>query len=299
MHSLDDYQQQTVLTDDEFALTFRATDKARQRDVVVTVFHDSLCQDARFRAALRRDAPLLLSLRHFHIVATHDWGESNGQMFLVTEVPEGLALSDSNNLVDGLEWDQITDVAWQLTSAVQHAHNLGLTHGNLSPKSVFVTPQIRVQVADFGVQSWKAAVIDKPADAATLRDADTHQLAPLFRRLMEFQPQNNNGSLLEGFRQLISKIETTGGNLSARDIQRRLGQLLLKDSDDEIEMIDQRSGISGSGRSLVDELFEPPIDEPVFDPSPVRPAKPTIWLEIICLVALTCLLILGIWLATR
>lgn len=265
--------------------------------VRVTVFSQALCDNSQFRAALRYHAPILLGIHHFHILATLQWGEVDGRMFLVSEVPEGAPLG--NHQLRDLEWDQIIDIAWQMTSAVQHAHNLGLAHGDLTVNRVFVSPQIRAQVEGFGLGQWQRDAEDHVlTDAFALQRRDIQQLAVMLGGLTPLAAEQDQPALQE-YRSLVDQLQKTPETLTARDVQRQLGQLLLQDTEDEIEMIDQRSGISHTGRSLVDELFEPPYEPSMSeDPSTSQLTGPSIWLEILCLVALAVLLIAGIWLAS-
>ena len=39
----------------------------------------------------------------------------------------------------------------QLCSAVQYAHNQGVTHGNLKPSNIFVAADGRILLSDFGI----------------------------------------------------------------------------------------------------------------------------------------------------
>lgn len=292
MLSLDDYQPLRSLRSDADRDCYLATGPDQQ-PVRVTVFSESLSDSPQFRAAVRHDVPTLCSVRHFHLLQTLDWGESDGRLFVIAEAPEGDALSDRQ--LPPLEWDQIVDIAWQITSAVQHAHNQGLTHGQLTPDCIYVSPQIRAQVSDFALAAWQEAVTEISCDTLVRRQQDIRQLTEILNGLLALGTDDD--AELADYRQLLDDIATATESLTARDIQRRLGQLLLQDSADEIEMIDQRAGISHAGRSLVDELFEPPYT-PDPGPPPRSLSAASAWIEILCLVALAALLILGIWLAS-
>jgi len=295
MNTLDAYQLPPDILKDARTTCCEATGPDAT-PVRVTVFSQALSDNPQFRAALRYHAPILLGIHHFHILATLLWGEADGRMYLVSETPEGAPLG--NGQLRDLEWDQIIDIAWQITSAVQHAHNLGLAHGDLTEDRVFVSPQIRAQVEGFGLGQWLQEAEERTGtDAFALQRRDMQQLAVMLAGLTQLaareQPQ------LQEYRNLVQQLQEAPERHTARDVQRQLGQLLLQDTQDEIEMIDQRSGISHTGRSLVDELFEPPYEPSISeDPSTSQLTGPSIWLEILCLVALAALLIVGIWLAS-
>lgn len=296
MNTLDAYQLPPDIFEDAETTCCRVSGPDNT-PVRVTLFSQALSDNPEFRAALRHHAPLLLSIRHFHILRTLQWGEADGRMFLISETPEGSPLCE--NLLADLDWDQIIDLAWQITSAVQHAHNLGLPHGHLTGDRIFVSPEIRVQVDGFGLGQWRQTPAAESVDAYVLQQQDMSQLADVLAGLTRLAADRQQPPLLQ-FQSLVEQLQAAPEQHTARDIQRRLGQQLLQETEDEIEMIDQRAGISHTGRSLVDELFEPPYEHATLEESTASQLTgPSIWLEILCLVALAALLITGIFLASR
>ena len=184
-------------------------------------------------------------------------------MFYATELPNGDSLSDRLVANQTFSWDEFTDIGWQVASALQHAHNLGVTHGRLTTSSVIVSDELRVQVAGFGLYRWiAAATSDDTADDAVTNPA--HQDLVDFGELLDSMLKSVNpeteaaadfGQVTE-LRNLINDLRDPPLDFTARDVQGRLGNILLRVAGDSIKMIDHRKGQGLSRRSIVDELFD-------------------------------------------
>lgn len=133
---------------------YKAFDPELQRHVAVKVSKpiasetqtDELLEEAR-RAA---------KLKHPHIVAVHDVGRHDGQLFFVTELVEGQNLADliARGRVKSSEAKRIVSA---LADALQFAHDQGFLHRDIKPANILLDHQGHVLVTDFGI----ATTIDK------------------------------------------------------------------------------------------------------------------------------------------
>ena len=71
----------------------------RHRDVAVKIMRADLARDETFIFRFQREARLAAGLSHPNVVAVHDFGEDEGDMFLVMEYVEGPTLRE--RLADG------------------------------------------------------------------------------------------------------------------------------------------------------------------------------------------------------
>lgn len=106
---------------------------------------------------LQREAQAMARLSHPHVVAVHDVGEINGQIFIAMELIDGTTLR---------EWLQDARRGWRevlraMTSAGQGlvaAHESGLVHRDFKLDNVLRSREGRVLVTDFGLARplWSA-----------------------------------------------------------------------------------------------------------------------------------------------
>ena len=222
-----------------------------------------LSASTSFRAAFRKDQSVLANVQHDGILQLLDSGDDDGQLFYLTEFPDGTPLAARLDAGESFANDELTDIGWQIASAIQYAHNLGIAHGHLTLKSVLVADPLRIRIAGFGLYRWMAAAEGNATEP--WNDLATRDLIAIGNILKALAPaggeRNDSGDegLLDSELQaLITELTSPQPSLTARDVQGRLGNLLLRVAGDSIQMVDDREGQGLSRRSIVDELFDEP-----------------------------------------
>ncbi len=287
------------LSSGECFTTYRATHRPTSTVVRLTKMSSDLSASDAFRAAFRTDAANLRVQEHVSVLRLLFWGEECGALFYATEFPDGD--SAQSRLDEGLaiSWDEFVDIGWQLASAVQHGHNLGLTHGGLSPASVVISDTLRVKVADFGLHRWIAigtSTVAEPEKFEQQTRRDLMDLGTLLKALQlsvssESSSATSQSQLVE-MQTLLNTLASPPTDFTARDLQGRLGDMLLAGEGESIDMIDHRKGQGLSRRSLVDELFDEVEFESPKSATVRSESKPEISWRVVLLIvlaALTCI----------
>ncbi len=261
---------------------FTAIHRDTGEAVWLTVFSAEISQLPEFRRAVKLDRAMLAMLQHQSIVKFLGYGESEGALLLATETSDFARLCDQLTAGRRFSSEDIIEIGWQVCSALQLAHNLGLAHGGLSAESVLLSDNLQVTVIDFGVARWlkAAAVADDSASSGpaliTIRalasredvDQDLRDLACLLSRLLQAcsddeEPEQGKVTTRVMMERLLARFETTGTSAgaqrpwSAREFQGRLGEILIGTGDDSMPLVDHRNAAATSRRSIVVELFEP------------------------------------------
>lgn len=229
-------------------------------EVRITTLSNQLSEQPKFRAVFRTDICQLQQLNHASIASIVDWAEHAGTIFYVTETGSGVPLQQFLEQ-HSLKWEEFVDIAWQISSALQHVHNAGFTHGGLHQESILIDKALRIGVCDFGLQRWIQSA--KNNNVASLfpdaAQADLDQLGKLLEWLIIQIPEDVRQRLtpqIADIKGLIQLSSDPHNDVMARDFQGHLGDLLLQDSGDVIDMIDHRQGQQTSRRSIIDELFD-------------------------------------------
>src|SRR5262249_1108492 len=141
--------------------------KARQRKldriVAVKVLPPEWGKDPAFAERFAREAKALARLNHPHVVAVHDFGESEGLFYLVMEYVDGANLR--NILANGgLEPHEALAIVPQICDALQYAHEEGIVHRDIKPENILLDSKGRVKIADFGL----AKLTNRPRATFTL-----------------------------------------------------------------------------------------------------------------------------------
>ncbi len=231
-------------------------------DLRVTLFSARMSSSTGFRAAFRKDHTTLSEAPHENVPVMLFWGEDDGRLFCVTEMPRGIPLSERLDAAQRLSWDELTDIGWQIASVLQHAHNRGLSHGSLTTSTVYVSEGVRVSVTDFGVQRWLSSSesTDSFAQSAAQDLRNAGQLLMVASdRMLKNSDVAVASDQVRALNELIADLDQSSSTMTARDVQGRLGRMLLEVAGDTISIVDARDGQQLSRRSIVDELFD---DEP-------------------------------------
>ena len=130
---------------------YRAEDTKLGRDVALKVLPDDRStEDPERLARLRREAQVLASLNHPNIASIYGLEEGDDRLVLVLELVEGEELAQ--RLKRGpLPVDEAIDIATQIASGLEEAHDKGVVHRDLKPANLMITPDGVVKILDFGL----------------------------------------------------------------------------------------------------------------------------------------------------
>ena len=140
---------------------YRARDSQLDRDVALKILPEAFTADPERVARFEREAKLLASLSHPNIGAIYSIAREGDRVGLALEPVEGEDLAA--HLTHGaMSIDEALDVASQIATALEVAHDQGIVHCDLKPANVKITPDGTVKVLDFGL----AKAIDSVAEAS-------------------------------------------------------------------------------------------------------------------------------------
>jgi tRNA A-37 threonylcarbamoyl transferase component Bud32/tetratricopeptide (TPR) repeat protein len=122
------------------------------------------------RARLQREAQALAKLNHPNVVAVHDVGEHDGQVFLAMEFVHGQTLRDWQS-VERPNWREVVEAFAAAGRGLAAAHDVGLIHRDFKPDNVMIGEDGRVRVMDFGLARADAQLDAPSADSSEIDDA--------------------------------------------------------------------------------------------------------------------------------
>jgi aminoglycoside phosphotransferase len=157
-------------------VVYRALDQRLRRAVAVKVLDPSQAPHGTWAAAMQ-EARAAALLAHANICTVFDVGEEEGQAYLATELVEGRSL-DAALPGHGLNCNTAARYGAQIASALAHAHEKGVCHGDVSARNVMLTTDDRVKVLDFGL-AWLGAKSISPALPSNPVRRDLQQLGIL------------------------------------------------------------------------------------------------------------------------
>ena len=94
---------------------------------------------------------ILERLSHPYIVSYFGGGEDDGMLFYVMELVDGGTVKGLLHIKGRFHWPIVIEVARQICSALQYAHNHGVIHRDLKPGNLFLTRNGDLKLGDFGI----------------------------------------------------------------------------------------------------------------------------------------------------
>jgi serine/threonine protein kinase/Flp pilus assembly protein TadD len=164
-------------------VVWKAQDTRLDRTVALKLLPDALAADPDRLARFDREARALALLKHPNIVTVYSVEETEGRHFFTMEYVGGVSLAD--RVPDGgLPLGTFLTLALPLTDAVRAAHDCGITHRDLKPGNIIVTPSGALKVLDFGLARFDGQP-SRPEGQEPKRDSErTTQLTTLAGRLI-------------------------------------------------------------------------------------------------------------------
>ncbi|MCW8096565.1 serine/threonine-protein kinase [Streptomyces tauricus] len=137
---------------------WRARDESLGRQVAVKCLkplghHHENAFTRVLRERFRREARVAAALQHRGVTVVHDFGESDGVLFLVMELLDGRNLSQllEDNRQHPLPVGDVVDVAEQVAAALAYTHQQGIVHRDLKPANIMRLGDGTVKICDFGI----------------------------------------------------------------------------------------------------------------------------------------------------
>jgi Protein kinase domain len=139
---------------------WRGRDMASHRPVAIKVVELSQIDDPGLLAEtigrFRREATVVSGLHHPNIVGSLDAGRVGNQLFMIMDLAPGVSLASmmDERGARGMGLFPVSSVlliATGVASGLVAAHQAGVVHRDIKPSNLMVTPQLGLQIIDFGI----------------------------------------------------------------------------------------------------------------------------------------------------
>jgi len=154
--TLGQFQLLEIIGEGGMSTIYRAHQPSMSRDVAVKVIQPSQEESEEFFARFDREAHVIASLSHAHIVKVFDYGVVGNIAYLAMELLRGGSLAD--RIARGsLPIPQIATILSEIAPALDYAHQRGIIHRDLKPNNILFDDAGNLFLTDFGIVKLQGA----------------------------------------------------------------------------------------------------------------------------------------------
>jgi serine/threonine-protein kinase len=145
------YHVLEVLGRGGMGVVYRAIDRQLGREVAIKTLTQGVSEDKEMLARFYEEGRKTARLKHPHIVTVYDLGEENGMPYIVMERVEGEPLDSIIRRESPMSMMDRLRIMEEVCSALGYAHANNVIHRDVKPANIFVQPDGKAKLLDFGI----------------------------------------------------------------------------------------------------------------------------------------------------
>lgn len=159
---------------------FLAEDVQLGRRVAIKLISERVSSDAAMSSRFLREARLLATIEHPHVVRVYSFGQVEARQYLVMEYVEGESLAALIRREGPLPVETALRILRETVEGLEAAQELHIVHRDIKPANILLDRRGRVRVADFGLakQGATTSATDSSITQAGYVLGSPHYLSP-------------------------------------------------------------------------------------------------------------------------
>ena len=149
--SIGKYKITRLIGQGGMASVYEARHEMLGTKVAIKVLNPILSANEQIRERFKNEAKLMASLNHKNITKITDFDDQPNQLSIILEFLEGEDLDEKIKRQGALPDEEILSIFKQAFAAFQYAHEKGIVHRDIKPSNIYILPDGRVKILDFGI----------------------------------------------------------------------------------------------------------------------------------------------------
>lgn len=147
------YQIQDPIGRGSMATIYRGWDLHMERSVAIKVLREAYSTDPKFVTRFQREAKAMSSLQHPNIVQVYDYGQADGNYYIVMELVEGTDLRRYLRSHGTLSVDRAIIIAHDIALGLGAAHQKGIVYRDIKLRNILVDRDGAIKLTNIGIGS--------------------------------------------------------------------------------------------------------------------------------------------------
>jgi serine/threonine protein kinase len=156
MTKIGKYDVVGVLGRGGMGVVYRCIDRNLGREVAIKTLTEGIKSDSDMLARFYDEGRKTGSFKHPNIVTVYELGDDNGIPYIVMELVDGDPLDKLIGSEERLPLVERLRIVEEVCSALGYAHRHNVVHRDVKPANIFVQPDGRVKLLDFGIARLEA-----------------------------------------------------------------------------------------------------------------------------------------------
>ncbi len=133
------------------AIVYKGIHTTLNMPVAIKMLKHDMAMDPDFSRQFIDEAKTIARLNHENIVKVYDIEQMYRTFFIIMEYLAGVPLEHVLEKMPRLPLPMVLDILLQVCAGLAYAHEQGLVHRDVKPGNIFVQPDDRVKIVDFGL----------------------------------------------------------------------------------------------------------------------------------------------------
>jgi serine/threonine protein kinase len=147
------YQLQEPIGRGLMAIIYRGIDAHTNQVVAVKILKEVYTQDPKFVRRFQKETEIMASLQHPNIVQVYDYGQTDGNYFIVMELVDGTDLRHYLGSRGILDIKNAMKIAHDVALGLGDAHRHGIVHGAAIPQHILLCRNGSIKLTGFSIAS--------------------------------------------------------------------------------------------------------------------------------------------------
>lgn len=145
------YKVTRLIGEGGMASVYEAEHILLKNKVAIKILKPEFSSNSKIRERFKIEGVHTASLKHPGIIEVKDFEEQPDYLALILEYLEGEDLSQRIRKSGPLSDENVKSVFGQVLDALEYAHERGVAHRDIKPSNIFILPDGKVKILDFGI----------------------------------------------------------------------------------------------------------------------------------------------------